>query len=164
MNQLLSQPRKAGQYFLCAYWIVTILGTLLTILFAVLFTPPSAQELGLTASQAPAYLMTIPYHPFLNLVVWPWFAWFYWRALSPIINRKREMLRLGILWAVAAILIDLIGWVLIPHPWAMTFKEFYIDYQPWITLVYLVIFGSPPAIVYFQEVSNVRSGKTVINR
>ena len=39
--------------------------------------------------------------------------------------------------------IDLVGWILIPHPWAMTFKEFYVDYQPWITLIYLVIFFSP---------------------
>jgi hypothetical protein len=25
----------------------------------------------------------------------------------------------------------------------MTFKEFYADYQPWITLIYLVILFSP---------------------
>ena len=50
---------------------------------------------------------------------------------------------LGAFWAILCILIDLAGWILIPHPWAMTFKEFYVDYQPWITLIYLVIFFSP---------------------
>lgn len=41
------------------------------------------------------------------------------------------------------ILSDLIGWVLIKHPWRLTFKEFYIDYQPWITLIYIAIFLGP---------------------
>jgi hypothetical protein len=58
-------------------------------------------------------------------------------------SRGREALKPGTFWAVVCILIDLVGWILIPHPWAMTFKEFYIDYQPWITLTYLVIFFSP---------------------
>lgn len=156
MNKFLSQPRKAALYFLYSYWIVTILGTLLTILFAVLFNPPSPEELGVTSSQAPAYLMTVPYHPLLNLAVWPWFAWLYWRALSPTVNRKREVLVLGSLWAVATIVIDLVGWVLIPHPWVMTFKEFYIDYQPWITIIYLIIFTSPMAAASFQEIFKLK--------
>ena len=33
-----------------------------------------------------------------------------------------------------------IGWVMIKHPWSLSFKEFYIDYQPWITLIYIAIF------------------------
>jgi len=76
-----SQPRKAIWYFLLAYWIVTILGILLTIVFMVIFDPPSAQELGVPFSQAPAYLMTIPYHPLLNLF-WLPFAWMYLRSFA----------------------------------------------------------------------------------
>ena len=37
------------------------------------------QELGVPVTQAPAYLMTLPYHPPLNLLVWPLFAWLYLR-------------------------------------------------------------------------------------
>jgi uncharacterized BrkB/YihY/UPF0761 family membrane protein len=136
-----SLPRKAIWYFVLAYWIVTILGILLTIAFMYIFNPPSPQELGVPASQAPAYLMTLPYHPLLNLF-WLPFAWLYLRGFA-IESRGREALKLGTFWAVICILIDLVGWILIPHPWAMTFKEFYIDYQPWITLIYLVIFFSP---------------------
>jgi hypothetical protein len=95
----------------------------------------------LPASQAPAYLMSLPYHPLLNLF-WLPFAWMYLRGFA-LETRGQEAIRLGIFWAVICILIDLIGWILIPHPWAMPFKEFYLDYQPWITLVYLVIFFSP---------------------
>ena len=29
------------------------------------------------------------------------------------------------------------------HPWSLTFKEFYVDYQPWITLIYIAIYASP---------------------
>lgn len=33
--------------------------------------------------------------------------------------------------------------VLIKHPWSMTWKEMYIDYQPWLSLIYISIFVSP---------------------
>lgn len=136
-----SRPRKAIWYFIFAYWVVTLLGILLTIAFAVIVKPPSALELGLPASQDPSYLMTLPYHPLLN-VFWLPFAWMYLRTFTRG-NRQREALKLGTFWVIICILIDLVGWILIPHPWAMTFKEFYVDYQPWITLVYLVIFFAP---------------------
>lgn len=136
-----SRPRTAIWYFVLAYWIVTVLGILLTVVFATIFKPPSPQELGVSFSQAPAYLMTLPYHPLLNLF-WLPFAWMYLRNFTSD-ARGREALKLGTFWAVICIFIDLIGWILIPHPWAMTFKEFYVDYQPWITLIYLVIFLSP---------------------
>lgn len=146
-----SQPRKALWHFILAYWVVTILGILLTIAFAAIFQPPSPQELGVPFSQAPAYLMTLPYHPLLNLF-WLPFAWNYLRKVASH-ARSQEALKLGAFWAVICILIDLVGWILIPHPWAMTFKEFYIDYQPWITLIYLVIFLSPVAVARFLRSS-----------
>ncbi len=148
-----SQPRKAIWHFVLAYWLVTILGVLLTIAFMYLYSPPSPQELGVTASQAPAYLMTIPYHPLLNLF-WLPFAWMYLRGFTGV-SRPSEALKLGTFWVVICIVLDLVGWVLIKHPWAMTFKEFYIDYQPWITLIYLVIFLAPIVVARFRT-STVR--------
>ena len=158
MKKYFTYPLKVILYFLYSYWLATLLGVLLTILFAMIFDPPSPQELGVSASQAPAYLMTIPYHPLLNLAVWPWFAWLYWRRLPSAIDRKHEMINVGIFWAITTIIIDLIGWVLIPHVWAMTFKEFYIDYQPWITLIYLIIIASPVVVGYFFG----RGGRRVV--
>lgn len=116
-----SQPRKAIFYFVLAYWLVTILGILLTVAFSMMFHPPSPQELGVPLTQAPAYLMTLPYHPLLNLF-WLPFAWMYLRRVS-IERRWLEALKLGTFWAVIRIMIDLFGWIMIPHPWAMTFKE-----------------------------------------
>lgn len=137
---------KATLYLFIAYWIVTILGILLTILFDAVFQPPTPEELGVPVTQAPAYLMTLPYHPLLNLPIWPLFGWLYLRSLAPEVPRMREALRLGVYWMVITIIVDLLGWVLIPHIWRMTFKEFYVDYQPWITLIYLIIFVSPIAV------------------
>jgi hypothetical protein len=34
----------------------------------------------------------------------------------------------------------------------MTFAEFYIDYQPWITLIYLITFASPVAAARFGRI------------
>ena len=47
------------------------------------------------------------------------------------------------IWGTTTVVFDVIGWVLIKHPWSLTFKEFYIDYQPWITLIYMAIYASP---------------------
>ena len=66
----------------------------------------------------------------------------------------------GALWAGISIVIDLVGWVLIKHPWSLTFKEFYIDYQPWITLIYLAMF-IVPMISYFIISAKRSSAKTV---
>jgi hypothetical protein len=58
-------------------------------------------------------------------------------------------LDLGAAWTIITIIIDLFSWVLIKHPWRMTYKEMYVDYQPWITLIYLSIFLSPFIGAYF---------------
>ena len=41
------------------------------------------------------------------------------------------------------VVFDVFGWVIIKHPWSLTFKQFYIEYQPWITLIYIAIFIGP---------------------
>ena len=150
----LIMPNRTGKavlYLLIAYWIVTILGILLTILFDVLFHPPTPEELGVPVTQAPAYLMTLPFHPLLNLIVWPFFALWYLRGLAPKVPRFQEAFRLGAFWALITIIVDLIGWVLVPHVWQMTLNEFYVDYQPWITLIYLIIFLTPVVVALLMK-------------
>ena len=65
----------------------------------------------------------------------------------------------GALWAGICIVIDLVGWVLVPHPWSLTFKEFYIDYQPWIALVYLAMFIAPMISYFFISLKNKGQAK-----
>ena len=49
-------------------------------------------------------------------------------------------------------LINALVLVLIKHPWSMTWKELYIDYQPWLTLIYISIFVSPfIGAIFFRD-------------
>jgi hypothetical protein len=43
-------------------------------------------------------------------------------------------------WTIITIVIEQFGWVLVKHPWRMTDKKMYVDYQSWIMLIYLSIF------------------------
>ena len=87
------------------------------------------------------YEKTKPWHPLYNIILFSLFGWIYMKSLTtPTLS---EALITGAIWAGICIVADLVGWVLIKHPWRLTFKEFYIDYQPWITLIYLAIFAGP---------------------
>ena len=87
------------------------------------------------------YEKTKPWHPLYNIILFSLCGWIYMSSLTtPTLS---EALITGAIWAGICIVVDLVGWVLIKHPWRLTFKEFYIDYQPWITLIYLAIFVGP---------------------
>lgn len=104
-----------------------------------------------------AYAATVPWHPLYNIILWPMFAYLYFKAARPD-DVWKTAFKVGGLWALITIVFDVFGWVLIPHPWAMTWKEMYIDYQPWITLIYLTIFISPFIAALFYSKKN---GKAV---
>lgn len=95
------------------------------------------------------YAKTVPYHPIYNIILWPIFAYIYIAQVTPH-NLWNEVSVLAFVWTGITIIFDLFGWVLIKHPWRMTFKEMYVDYQPWITLIYVSIFISPfiAALIY----------------
>jgi hypothetical protein len=118
-------PRRLGMATLClflAYWIVTALGILLTIVFALTLRPFSSVAVPML--QVPAYVMSVPFHPLLNLLVWPVFGWLYLRRSTPNSERQIEALRLGLFWFLATSVIDLFGWVLVPHPWHIRLISF----------------------------------------
>ena len=71
----------------------------------------------------------------------------------------KKALKTGALWAGISIVIDLVGWVLIKHPWSLTFKQFYIDYQPWITLVYLAMVIAPVIGYYILNPAKKRKAE-----
>ena len=54
-----------------------------------------------------------------------------------------QALLTGAIWAGICIVFDVFGWVIIRHPWSLSFREFYLDYQPYISLIYLAIFLGP---------------------
>ncbi|SFI03187.1 hypothetical protein SAMN04487830_11871 [Pseudobutyrivibrio sp. OR37] len=88
-----------------------------------------------------AYEKTKPWHPLYNIIIFPIFGYLYLSGLSE--TTLQTALITGAIWAIVSIVIDLVGWVLIPHPLQLSFKQFYVEYQPWITLVYIAIFLGP---------------------
>lgn len=87
------------------------------------------------------YEATKPWHPLYNILIFPIVAYMYLFTL-PVVTLY-EVVLTSLLWGTLTIIVDVVGWVIIKHPWSLTFKEFYIDYQPWITLIYLAIYISP---------------------
>lgn len=99
-------------------------------------------------SQVSAYKKTIPFHLLYNIIIFPIFAYIYLKQVMPL-DLWKEALIIATTWMAIVIIVDLVGWVLIKHPWNMTFKEMYVDYQPWITLIYITIFTSPFIAAWF---------------
>ena len=134
-------PERLGAAALAglgAYMMVTAIGVAVTAALWLILNPLTPP--GTPMTQLPAYAMTVPFHPLMNLLVWPFFAAVY---LSRSNAGFREAVKLGAFWLVATVAIDLVGWVIVRRPWSMTAREFYVGYQPWISFIYLVIFASP---------------------
>ena len=129
-------------WFWISYIIVTIIGIPHSIfnIYVLKMKPMDADGMG------EGYKKTKPWHPLYNIILFSLFGWIYMSGLStPSIW---EAVITGAIWAIICIVFDIFGWVIIKHPWSLSFKEFYIDYQPWITLIYIAIFLGP-IIGYF---------------
>lgn len=134
--------KKTILYLLAAYFITTLFGALLSIVLGYTLGLPSYVEAGVKPSQSPAYKVTEPFQPVLCLMVYSFFAYRHLRGMAKE-NLRYEALRLSTVGLIGSIAIDLVSFVLIPHPYAFTFTEFYVGYQPWISIIYAVIFFSP---------------------
>ena len=125
-------------WFWIAYIVVTLIGIGHTIYNITVLHMKSMKD---GPGMGEGYERTKPWHPLYNIVIFSLFGWLYMRGLAdPTIA---DALTCGAIWAGICIVFDLIGWVLIRHPWSLTFREFYVDYQPWISLIYLAIFLGP---------------------
>lgn len=125
-------------WYWVAYFIVTAIGVLHTIFNIVVLHMKSMKD---SPGMGEGYEKTKPWHPLYNLLIFPIFAFLYFRGLDVV--TLSNVLITSLIWGSLTIVFDLFGWVLIKHPWSLTFKEFYIEYQPWITLIYITIYASP---------------------
>lgn len=136
-------------WFWICYIIVTIIGILHTCFnWKVLKMENDPTKPIKSMYDIVAYAKTVPYHPLYNIILWPVFSFLYLKDAS-ISNIWFEAFIIAATWTGICIIFDLVGWVLIKHPWRMTYKEMYLDYQPWITLIYLSIFVSPFIVALF---------------
>ena len=122
------------------YVLITLVGILHTIYNWKVLKMVSPE--GTKPSAVLAYKSTEPYHPLYNIILFPIFSYIYLVQVNPP-NLYQEALVIAVSWTGITIIVDWIGWVLIKHPWYMTYKEMYVDYQPWISLIYISIFISP---------------------
>ena len=129
--------RHSMLWFWVAYSVVTVTGILHTIFnIYVLHMKPMDKE-----SMGEGYEKTKPWHPLYNIVFFTLFGFLYLKGLgNPTLI---EAFITGAIWVSICIVFDVFGWVIIKHPWSLTFKQFYVEYQPWITLIYLAIFLGP---------------------
>lgn len=125
-------------YYVLAYLVVTLVGIFHTIFNIKVLHYKSMKD---SPGMGEAYEKTKPFHPLYNLIFFPLFAWLLMQTLGTF--DIESTIFTSLLWGTLTIIIDLFGWVIIKHPWSLTFKEFYVDYQPWITLTYLIIYTSP---------------------
>ncbi len=133
-------------WFFVAYILVTWVGFAHTVFnIKVLHMKSMKESGGKGKGLGEGYNKTKPWHPLYNLIIFPIFAYLYLSGLDTV--SMSNVITCSLIWGTLAIIIDLVGWVLIPHPLSLTFKRFYVEYQPWITLVYLVMYASP-FIVY----------------
>ncbi len=147
-------------YFLVAYVVVTVLAAGLTMTYGAINHSPDPQQLGFSMLEAPAFVATVPYHVLIMLLIWPLFAWLYFRKRRPASSQleSKQTLLLATLWLVSAMVVDFVGFVLIKNSWSMTPRQLYVDYQPWITLIYISIFLSPWIRLWLSRRRTVASG------
>ena len=125
-------------WFWISYVIVTLIGVGHTI-FNILVLHMKSMKDG--PGMGEGYEKTKPWHPLYNIIMFSLFGYLYMHSLA--VPTMVEAVITGAVWAGICIVFDLLGWVIIKHPWSLTFKEFYIDYQPRITLIYIAIFLGP---------------------
>ena len=124
-------------WFWVAYSVVTVTGILHTIFnIYVLHMKPMDKE-----SMGEGYEKTKPWHPLYNIVFFTLFGFLYLKGLGD--PTLIEAFITGAIWVSICIVFDVFGWVIIKHPCHLTFKQFYVEYQPWITLIYVAIFLGP---------------------
>jgi hypothetical protein len=135
---------RAIVLFFIAYILVTILAVATTETYAMVYKSPEPTP-GMSILQAVAFVATVPYHVLIMLIIWPIFAWLYFRkpGQKNLALQSQETWQLSFLWLQLAVIVDLVGFVLIKSPYSLTPHEFYVIYQPWISLIYVAIFLSP---------------------
>jgi hypothetical protein len=143
---------RALALFFAAYIIVTFLAAGITEGYGALSNLPPPPP-GLSPVKMPVFVATVPYHVLAMLIVWPLFAGIYFKKSRSknAVEERSETWNLAFLWLAMAIIVDFVGFVWIKSPYSLTAHAFYVDYQPWISLIYLSIFLSPWIRLVFSK-------------
>lgn len=130
-------------WFSIAYILVGLIGISHTIfnIYALYMKPMDPEGLG------EGYRKTKPWHVLYALSV---FALFGYVHLDKMSNPTLlDAISTGVFWLILCMVVDLFGWIVIKHPWGMTAKKYYIEYQPWVLLTYIAVLLGPIIGYYF---------------
>jgi hypothetical protein len=107
------------------------------------------------ALQTDASVSTVLYHVLIMLIAWPVFAWIYFKKPKQrkLAVQSEKTLGLAFFWLAAAVIVDLVDFVLIKSPYSLTPHGFYVIYQPWTSLAYMAIFLSPLIRLCFSRLT-----------
>ena len=90
-----------------------------------------------------AFVTSERLYPLINLGIWMFFAWIYFKKPARVHGIRNEAARLGALWLVMALPCDVLFFILIKTPYSLSFHDFYVGQIPWIYVVYFVVLVSP---------------------
>ena len=124
-------------WFVIGYLLTSLMDALHTVFNAQVRKIPNIRENGI----AEAYERTRKYHPIYNLILFSYASWLFLRGEA--YSTPGIALQAGLIWLVLDVIIDMLLGVLIKHPFAKSWKDYYLKSQPWITLSYLAVLISP---------------------
>ncbi len=123
------------KYFFISYFLVTLIAILHTgfNLFFYKLSPKKIDNIWT------AFNKTKPFHFLYNLFIFTICIYFYIQIEGLDFS---FVIFLAFFFTFISGVADIFIWIVIKHPFTFTFKELYIDYQPWISLCYGAIFIS----------------------
>lgn len=132
---------KSALLFVAAYALTNVVNSAVTLAYQSIVRLPSADEIGLTWLQDPAYQATVPWHALIVFLIFLGTA--SWLRLGP--NDAPRAWRIGAAWCAVSVAIDAVVYVLIlgSTRWGLPAFDYYIGNQPWITLSYLGVLIAP---------------------
>ncbi len=130
--------KRAFVMFLLAYIAITAMAFWLYLLLVGIHGAKIAS--ADVISKDPLYILSEKYYPLLNLAVWTFFSWLYFRKSSASVSAA---LRLSLVWLSVVLPLDFLVFVVIKNPLSLSAHDFYIGQFPWIYLTYCAVVLSP---------------------
>lgn len=115
---------------------------------------PTTKQIAPKGIKKIALIKSLPYTPFYYLIIWIMCSVFYLQN-QMIIPSVFDGLILGVSWWFAVVVIEMLGWVVIKHKYSFSFKQVYVQSQPWISLNYYAILISPIIIAFIVNFNKI---------
>lgn len=91
------------------------------------------------------YFGMLRFQPFYYVIIWLACSYFYFSGhISG--NSFTDALITGIFWWAMTVICEMLLWVLVNHTMNLSWKEMYLQSQPWISLTYYAVLVSPLVI------------------